>query len=141
MSRSRIALFCAAGAVLVAGAVIPLACRVPQPPPPWTPGRVEEALAPLGYDCHTALHPSGRWVGLYLRRPGDNTPWEDFGGLSHRAFTSTPGRLRVFPNSTPWQADDGPEEGRLVLGRLVLEGHPDELRAAARALVSTPAPR
>lgn len=142
MSRSRITLFAAAGAVLAAGIVLPLACRRGAPlherARRWTPADLHAALTAAGLDYEGKPVPHGGeanlWGGYYLRPAGSREPWEAMAALRPELFASRPGRLCVTVVPGQFLEEMSPDSGYLQVRHLTVRGHPDELRRVAAAL-------
>jgi hypothetical protein len=127
------------GAALLAGAAVCLAVPRRAPDPwAWSPEDLREALAARGvaYEgAHVGPSATGEeWVttGHYLKRPGDARPWRELAANPAHDPRSMRGYLLVT-SSRGVVAHQGPDAGRLHIGRLILTGDREEVVRVAEA--------
>jgi hypothetical protein len=128
------------GAAVLAGAAVCLAVLRREPDPSaWSPEDLREALAARGVEYEGAYvgrpAPGEPWVntGYYLKRPGDPRPWRELAANPAHTPRSMRGFLLVLVLLGVPGAE-GPDEGRLQIGRLTVIGDPEELSRVANAL-------
>jgi hypothetical protein len=106
--------------------------RLSTPPLPQTPEQLHKALTAVG------LHYDARPVqlgGLLLRAVGNPASWEELeDALDHPVrFTAQPGHLFIKAEPPSFHTSRANPD-RVQLGKLVLRGHPDELRKVFTAV-------
>ena len=134
--------------VALAGLCLLLACHRPQATvgADWTPERLRAELARKGpvYEGHevTLADAHRDQVGLdrgyYLRYPGDGRSWAELASIPRAPGLGMMRGFVVVTEATPQEfatpARRDPQEGRVQLGRLLLQGDPAELHRILEAL-------